>query len=464
MERQMESKSKWIEKREAKRLRTRFMCRYIIEGEKEINTAPVENISAVGIYMETEKIIPIETRLNLQLDFPPASKTIICKGRVVRIEEKIHLSKYGIGVSFTEINKIDQETISNYIERMDIDKILAKAVALQASDIHLTVGLPPVLRIYGELKTLGNNPYTREDLKHIIYGLLDTRQRIKFEKELELDCSYALPEGSRFRVNIHRQQGNIEAAFRVIPQRIPTIEELGLPVIVKELALKKSGFIIVSGPAGSGKSTTLAAMLELINQTSGEVIVTLEDPIEFLFTPKKSVIKQREVGIDTISFNNALKHVLRQDPDVILIGEMRDLESVATALSAAETGHLVFTTLHTAETIQAINRIIDMFPGNQQAQVRIQLAECLRGVIGQLLFPRKDGQGLVVATEVLVMTPAISALIRQGQTQQIYTLLQTGAQYGMRTMDMSLLELYRKGLVEYELLVPFTKDATLFKR
>ncbi|MCM8778783.1 MAG: PilT/PilU family type 4a pilus ATPase [Candidatus Omnitrophica bacterium] len=456
-------KEGFVEKRKAKRFRTRFMCRYLIEGEKELKIAPVENISARGILLEMEKIIPIETGLSLQLDFPPASKTILCKGKVIRVEEKLPLLKYSVGICFTEINKTDQEIINNYIERMDIDKVLRRAVELQASDVHLTAGLPPVVRIYGELKTLGTNPYTRDDLREIIYGILSDRQRIKFEKELELDCSYALSEGGRFRVNIHRQQGNIEAAFRVIPQKIPTFEELGLPEVVKELALKKSGFIIVTGPAGSGKSTTLAAMLELINQTSSEVIVTLEDPIEFIFTPKKSIIKQREIGIDALSFNNALKHVLRQDPDVILIGEMRDLESVATALTAAETGHLVFTTLHTAETIQAVNRIIDMFPANQQAQIRLQLAECLVGVIGQLLFPRKDRQGLVLATEVLIVTSAISSLIRQGQTQQIYTLIQTGRELGMRTMDMSLLELYRKGLVDYNTILPFAKDPTLFK-
>ncbi len=455
---------KFNERRKARRFRTRFMARYIIEGEKEPKTAPIENISATGVLFETDKILPLETCLDMQLDFPPYSRTILCKGRVVRMEEKAHLAKYSAGINFTQISKADQEIINRYIERMDIDAVLNKALALQASDLHLAAELPPVVRIYGELKSLGSTAYSREDLRQIIYSILNERQRSKFEKELELDCSYALPDGNRFRVNIHRQQGNIEAAFRVIPKKIPGIEDLRLPVIVKELSLKKNGFIIVTGPAGSGKSTTLAAMLELINQTSGEVIVSLEDPIEFIFTPKKSIVKQREIGIDTVSFNTALKHILRQDPDIIFIGEMRDLESMATAISAAETGHLVVTTLHTSYTIQAINRIIDMFPGNQQAQVRLQLSECLRGVVGQLLFSRKDGQGLVVATEILMVTPAVSSLIRQGQTPQIYTLLQTGSQYGMRTMDMSLSELYRNGLVEYDALIPFAKDPTLFKK
>lgn len=453
-----------MEKRKTKRFRTRFICRYLIAGEKELKVAPVENISAGGMLLELDKPLPLETPLNLQLDFPPACKTILCKGKVLRVEEKLPLVKYSVGIGFTEINKADQEIINSYIERMDINKVLRRAVELQASDIHLTAGLPPIVRIYGELKTLGNTAYTREDLRQVIFGLLNDHQIIEFEKNLELDCSYTLAEeGARFRVNIHKQQGNIEAAFRIIPPKIPTLEELGLPEVVKELALKKSGFIIVTGPAGSGKSTTLAAMLELINQTRGEVIVTLEDPIEFIFTPQKSIIKQREIGIDTLSFHNALKHILRQDPDVILIGEMRDGESVATALTAAETGHLVFTTLHTADTIQAINRIIDMFPANQQAQIRLQLAECLVGVIGQLLFPRKDGKGLVLATEVLVVTSAVSALIRQAQTTQIYTLIQTGRELGMRTMDMSLLELYRKGLVDYHTILPFAKDPSLFK-
>lgn len=455
---------KITEQRKSKRFRTRFMARFMIEGEQELKTAPIDNISALGLLLELDRILPLDTRLDMQLDFPTASKTIFCKGRVVRVEERRHFKKYGIGLSFIEINKADQEIIRKYIERMDINQVLNRTLELRASDLHLTTGLPPVVRIYGELKRLGDSSYSKEDLRQIVYNILNDRQREKFEKELELDCSYALPNGNRFRVNVHLQQGNVEAAFRVIPHKIPSIEDLRLPLIVKELALKKNGLIIITGPAGSGKSTTMAAMLELINQTCGEVIVSLEDPIEFIYTPKKSVIKQREIGLDTVSFNNALTHVLRQDPDIIFVGEMRDLESMAVAISAAETGHLVVTTLHTSDTIQSINRIIDMFPGSQQPQVRLQLADCLRGVIGQLLFPRKDGQGLIVATEILINTSAVAALIRQGQTQQIYTLLQTGSKFGMRTMDMSLLELYKGNLVEKDVLIPFAKDPFLFKR
>ncbi len=347
---------------------------------------------------------------------------------------------------------------------IDIATLLKTAMEREASDLHLTTNSPPVLRIYGRLYVLNDLPIlTRENTKELIYNILSDEQKAVFERDKELDFSFCISGMDRFRVNVHYQRGNIEAAFRRVPLKIPSIEELGLPRVVYDLVRKPYGLVLVTGPTGMGKSTTLAAMLDLINNERAEMIVCIEDPIEFVHFSKKSIIKQREVYADTHSFPEALKRALRQDPNVIVVGEMRDLETIATTLTAAETGHLVLATLHTPDCPQTIQRIIDVFPPHQQRQVRIQLADSLQGVISQLLLPRADGTGRILATEVMIVTSGIRNLIREEEIAQIPSLIQMGGQYGMYTMDRCLKDLYRKGLITKEVALSKVKNVTEFE-
>ena len=287
---------------------------------------------------------------------------------------------------------------------------------------------------------------------------------MRFETELELDLSLYIPNISRFRVNVHLQRGNVEAAFRVIPSKIKTVEELGLPDVVSDLARKPNGLVLATGPTGMGKSTTLSAMVDLINSERRALIISIEDPIEYVHANKKSIVKQREVGSDTKTFSNALKHALRQDPDVILVGEMRDLETISTAITAAETGHLVLSTLHTPDAPQTIDRLIDIFPPHQQKQIMVQLAGCLQGVICQQLLPKKDGKGRVVACEVMVGTPAVRSLIREQKTEQLATVIQTSAQHGMITFDKTMKKLFNDGLIDKETVEFMAKDKGEFDK
>src|SRR3954468_19095054 len=319
------------------------------------------------------------------------------------------------------------------------------------SDLHLAVGAHPTVRLNGHLTPLDEYPVlTPTVLQQTMYAVLTQKQREKFEENLELDFAYSLPGRARFRVNLYRQRDALGAAFRLIPYEIRPLEDLGVPPTVSSFAMLPRGFVLVTGPTGSGKSTTLAAVVDLANRQRRDHIMTVEDPIEFLHEHKSCLVNQREVGEDTHSFKNALKHVLRQDPDIILVGEMRDLETISVALTAAETGHLVMAPLHTQDAAQTIDRVIDVFPPHQQQQVRVQLAGALQGVVCQQLLRTADGKGRVVATEILVATPAIRNLIREGKTHQIYSAMQAGAKHGMATMDQHLAELVKKGTVTYD--------------
>ncbi|MCX7831280.1 MAG: type IV pilus twitching motility protein PilT [Actinobacteria bacterium] len=349
-------------------------------------------------------------------------------------------------------------------KQVTIDELLVKTLEYGASDLHITTGLPPVIRLHGELRALDYPKLLPNDTRELIYSIMTQEQRDVLERNWEYDFSYSIPGKGRFRVNVYFQRGSVAAAFRTIPAKIPSIEDLRLPAVVQEFAMKPRGFVLVTGPTGSGKSTTLAAIINIINETRSCHIITIEDPIEFLHPHKKSVVNQREIGTDTHSFSNALKYALRQDPDVILIGEMRDLETIQTALTAAETGHLVFATLHTVDAPQTIDRIIDVFPPHQQQQVRVQLAGCLQGVISQQLLPTADGKGRVVACEVLVATAGIRNLIREGKTHQIYTAIQTGQKYGMQTLDMALADLVRRGWITYDTALEKCQDPQTLKQ
>lgn len=348
---------------------------------------------------------------------------------------------------------------------MDIRDLLLMCIKEKASDLHLTENEPPILRLDGKLGRIPNQPaLTREELKKIIYNILTNPQKEILEKDLELDFSVALPGLDRFRVNVHIQKGAVEAAFRRVPLKIPDILDLGLPTIVADLARRPNGLVLITGPTGVGKTTTLAAIINLINNERECLILCIEDPIEFIHTNKKSIIKQREVYSDTHSFAQALRHALRQDPNVIVVGEMRDLETISTALTAAETGHLVLATLHTPDAPQTVERIIDVFPPYQQQQVKLQLANSLQGVVSQLLLPKASGQGRTIAVEVMIGTPGIRNLIREQEIEQIPTLIQTGSQYGMKTMDKSLKELFQQELITLDVALSKVKNPEEFRQ
>jgi twitching motility protein PilT len=335
---------------------------------------------------------------------------------------------------------------------IEYSQILLEVVKRNASDLHLTAGVPPMLRIRGRLAPLEEFPkLSPEDTREFIYSILTTDQRRRLETDMQLDFAYVVPGQARFRVNAYFQRGAVAAAFRLIPSEIVPIDDLGLPAIVHELARKPRGIVLVTGPTGSGKSTSLAAMIDEINRTRDEHIITIEDPIEFVHAHRRCMINQRELGNDAISFSAALKGALREDPDVILVGEMRDLETISTALTAAETGHLVFGTLHTQDAPQTIDRVIDVFTPAQQAQIRVQLSVTLQGVITQQLVPTADGSGRCVACEVLVPTPAVRNLIREGKIHQIPSVIQTGSAHGMQSMDAALATLVRSGRITTEL-------------
>jgi twitching motility protein PilT len=336
---------------------------------------------------------------------------------------------------------------------MDINELLKKANALEASDLHIKVGSPPVLRIYGELTPLTSEKrISNEDATKIAQSVMSHTQADLFKRKNDMDLAYSVPGLGRFRCNIFMQRGTVGLVFRVIPMRIPTIEDLLLPEVIKKIAMEQRGLILVTGTTGSGKSTTLASMIDLINSTRTEHIMTIEDPIEYLHRDKKSIINQREIGNDTESFSKALRQALRQDPDVILVGEMRDFETIQTSLVAAETGHLVLSTLHTIDATETVNRIIAVFPPYQHKQVRMQLASVLKAIISMRLVPRADGKGRVPAVEVLIATATIKdCILDPDKTKTISDVVEQGAiHYGMQSFDQSILSLFKSGLITYE--------------
>jgi len=334
---------------------------------------------------------------------------------------------------------------------LDFAQVLMQVVEQDASDLHLTAGAPPMLRKRGNLSALDYPELSPQAVREIIYSILTNDQRQRLETDWQIDFAYSIPGMARFRVNAFFQRDSLGAAFRLIPRDMPALDSLGLPAVLRDLTRKPRGLVLVTGPTGSGKSTTLAAMIDLINDSRHEHIMTVEDPIEFLHRHKSCIVNQREIGADAQSFAMALKAALRQDPDVILVGEMRDLETISTALTAAETGHLVFATLHTQDTAQTVDRIVDVFPPAQQQQVRVQLSVALQGIVTQQLLPTSDGRGRCAATEILIPTAAVRNLIREGKTHQIYSTLQTGGSHGMQTMDAALVELVHAGKITREL-------------
>ncbi|MDD4202005.1 MAG: type IV pilus twitching motility protein PilT [Candidatus Omnitrophica bacterium] len=347
----------------------------------------------------------------------------------------------------------------------DMEKLLTEMFTKGASDLHIGGGSPLMYRIHSDLVPVNNKVLTPEDSKRITYSFLTKEQIEIFEREWELDFSFGLGDVARFRVNVFKQRSSIGAAIRIIPYEKMSFEECGLPVnVITSLCKKQRGLVLVTGATGSGKSTTLASMIDYINKNRPCHIVTVEDPIEFVHRNSRSIVDQREVYSDTHSFGNALKHVLRQDPDVILIGEMRDLETISSALTIAETGHLVFATLHTSDCVQTINRIVDVFPSHQQSQIKLQLSFVLLGVVSQQLLPIADKTSRKLATEVLLATPAVRALVREGKVHQLYSVMQTSQKEGMQTMNQCLANLYIDGFVSYEDSIQYSSSAEEFDK
>jgi twitching motility protein PilT len=347
---------------------------------------------------------------------------------------------------------------------LSVDRLLELMPERDASDLHLTAGSPPVLRVRGELVQVDEHePLTPDDTRELIYRILSTERQKQLEIDRQLDFSYSIPGLARFRVNAYFQRESLSAAFRLVPQAIKTLDELGLPNELRELALKPRGLVLVTGPTGSGKSTTLATLIDEANTARAQHILTIEDPIEFVHQHKRSIVNQREIGPDATGFAFALRAALRQDPDVILLGEMRDLETIATALTAAETGHLVLATLHTQSAPSTIDRVIDVFPAEQQDQIRIQLSMALQGVVTQALLPTADGRSRIAALEVLLPDDAVRNLIRQGKVEQIYSVMQTNTTRGMQTMEQSLAELVIRRVISKETALTYTSRPDQFE-
>jgi twitching motility protein PilT len=345
---------------------------------------------------------------------------------------------------------------------MDISELLIFVQKENASDLHLSAGESPMVRIHGEMKRIEMPPLSKEDLHMMLYDILNDQQRKRFEETQELDFSIDLKGVARFRVNAFRQARGEGVVFRVIPSKILTIEQLGLPKSLREVTKNERGLVLVTGPTGSGKSTTLAAMIDILNNSLKGHIITIEDPIEFVHDSKKCLINQRELGSHTHSFANALRSALREDPDIILVGEMRDLETISLALTAAETGHLVFSTVHTSGASKTVDRIIDVFPAGQQDQVRSQFAESIQAIVSQVLLKRRDGRGLVPALEIMIGTPAVRNLIREGKVAQLPSAIQTGQKFGMMTLDQSLKELVAKRIVDKEQCLYLASNPNVF--
>lgn len=435
------------ERRRTPRLKTNIPFKYFVQSGREEITKEgmITEISAENLCFSFPEGISIGDRIKFEIILPTFQEIIKGWGSVTRLDyDEKHAA-----IDFDLLDDIYKKQIQMFLERSDIIKLLEITLEEGASDLHLSVGHKPNMRLGGSLKPVKDfEVLTGIALKKMIYSILSEDQKIVLERRLELDSSFALSPVERFCYNIHYQRGNVEIAFRKIEAKIRTIEELNLPKVIMDLARKRSGIVLVTGAANTGKTTTGAAMIDLINTERSCVIITLEDPIEYIHDFKKSIVKQREVGLDTKSFPIALKHALRQDPDVIFIGEIREPETMATALGAAATGHLILATVPAFDSGQALNQIVGMFPVEQQQQIRVQLSETFLGIICQMLLPRAEDPGQrVVATEIVLATPAVRNLIREQRLEQLPLLIQTEAQFGMHTFDASLERLLRQRII-----------------
>ncbi|MFH1441225.1 MAG: PilT/PilU family type 4a pilus ATPase [Candidatus Omnitrophota bacterium] len=408
-----------------------------------------KDISAGGMRFETEEQMSIDTQLKILLKVPEAGEFEII-GKVIRIDKLIDISVYSIGVIFEKISDEQRNQIVEHLERMNILKLLEEINKEEISDLHLTVNSPPMIRSYGVIKPFGKNPLTAEQIKQMVYSILTDKQKEDFENNKDLDFAFSPSPDLRYRVNIYKQRGATEIVLRNIMSGTKGVEELGLPELVKELCLLKNGIIIIGGTTGSGKSTTISTMIDVINKTKGGVILSLEKPIEHLHKNIKAIVKQREVGVDVPSFASGLRAALRQDADVIIVGEILDADSMEAALEAAETGHLVITSIHATDTVQVFDRIVSLFPLESRNYFYTRLSHSLKAVIIQALLPDTSGKSRVLVTEVCTVNTAVKRMINAGEFTQLNSVIQTGSQYKMHTMQDSLNMLFEKGLISAE--------------
>lgn len=425
---------------------------------KTILSGVTKNISSSGMLFEDSAQIPINTHLKITLLLPGVSiKDVEVKGRVIRLE-KLDSGNFAIGLMFFEMSKETQNLINERIERMDIIKLLGQVNKKEFSDLHLTVDSPAVVRYYGEIKPLNDKPLSREEIRQMIFSILNEEQKKSFDINKEMDFAFSPFENSRFRVSIYQQRGAIEVVFRNILPDIKSREDLGLPEVIDELALLKNGIIFVSGSTGAGKTTTITCMVDTINKHRNCVILMLEKPIEYMHTNIKSIVKQREVGVDVPSFASGVKASLRQDPDVIVVGEAMDSDTIETALQAAETGHLVITSIHATDTVQVFDRILSLFPASQRDFMCTRLSNSIRAIVNQKLLPHKSGIGRVIATEVCIGNTAVRRTIRKKDFFQLSLIMQTGSKYRMNLMQDSINRLFEQGLISAETCEAYTSQ------
>ena len=451
-----------IEGRIESRLPLNIKFKYIIqsqtEGFGEIRGALTKDLSASGLLFESEKQIPIDTLIKIFIDMPGTPPlTLELEGEVVRIEQ-LPLLKFNIGMHFVKISEEQKEEIKKRIERMDIMKLLERVYKKEISDLHLTVNAPPMVRKYGELESLDDKPLSSEEIKQMICSILSDEQKKYFQQYKDLDFAFSPSIDIRYRVSIYQQRGKMEVVFRNIMPNIKNRAELGLPEVIDDLCQLKEGLVIIGGTTGSGKTTTITTMIDIINKKRSGVILSLEKPIEYLHNNIKGIVKQREVGTDVPTFACGLKAALRQDPNIIVVGEVLDSDTVETVLQAAETGHLVITSIHSTDTLQVFDRIVSFFPLDQRGFIYARLSHSLKAIVIQKLLPRVDGIGRLIATEVCIANIAVRRIIRSGDFTQLPSVIQTGSQYKMHLMRHSLDRIFEQGLISADTYEMHTKE------
>lgn len=449
------------ERRKIPRLPLQIKFKYSIINQKEIvgiiHEAKTKNINFSGLLFETQEKIPIDSELKISLEmpgFPP--KLLEVEGKVVRLE-RLSSAKFNVGINFVKISDAQKEEIKDRVDRMDLLKLLEKVKSKEISDLHLTGNSPAMIRCYGKIQPLDNNPLFHEEIKQMIYSILTEKQKEQFEVEKDLEFSFSPTQDSRYRVSIYQQRMGTEVVFRNILPTIRSRVELGLPEVIEELCRLRDGIVIIGGATGSGKTTTITTMIDAINRTRNNVVLSLEKPIEYLHKNIKGIIKQREVGTDVPTFAAGLKAALRQDADIIVVGEILDSDTIETALQAAETSHLVITSIHSTDTVQVLDRVISLFPSEQRTFICNRLAHCLKAIIIQQLLPHKSGVERILATEVCIVNNAVRRLISNIDFSQLTSIIQTGAQYKMYTMQNSIDKIFGQGLISAEIYEMYTK-------
>jgi len=441
-------------------IQVRFKYKVLIpaEGTPAVENALTKNISAYGLLFECEKQIPVDTELAIILNmpgFPP--KVLEVEGKVVRIERLLSSMNFDIGVSFIDVSEAQREEIKRRIERMDIIKLLESINKKEISDLHLAINSPPMVRQYGQIKPLDSESLSAEEIKQLVYSILTEEQKEYFQVQKDLDFSFSPSPDSRFRVSVYQQRGATEVVFRNIMSNIKSREELGLPDVIEDLCQLRDGIVIIGGSTGAGKTTTITTMIDIINRNRGGVILSLEKPIEYLHKNINGIVKQREVGVDVSSFASGLKAALRQDPDVIVVGEILDSDTIETALQAAETGHLVITSLHATDTVQIFDRITSFFPLEQRNFVYARLSHSLKATIIQNLLVHKDGIGRVLATEICIINTAVRRIIHSGDFTQLPSVIQTGSKHKMQLIQGSIDRLFEQNLISADTYEMYTK-------